>query len=162
VEPAFSRPPLNEEPARQPIDSITDQLTSATDELRRAQQELAAVQQQLSDERAELARLQAQGATASSATSLAGTSTDSAMAAEAAGLTAAVETARQELVELNDSALLQQVGIYEYHHPLENADAYKERLTDLRARIKDSVKAKARSSPPTGLLTTTLWRRDAG
>lgn len=142
VEPAFSRPPLGEEPSRQPLDSITDQVTSATDELRRAQRELAAVQQQISDERAELARLQAQSTTAGSATSMSETPVDNTFTVEAAALMAAVETARQELVELNDAALLQQVGIYEYHHPLENADAYKERLTDLRTRIKDSVKAK--------------------
>ena len=39
--------------------------------------------------------------------------------------------------------LLQQVGIYEYHHPLENADAYKSRLTDIRDRIKDSVRTRS-------------------
>ena len=52
------------------------------------------------------------------------------------------EDIRKQLIELNDALLLQQVGIYEYHHPLENADAYKERLADLRERIKDSVREK--------------------
>ncbi|TDO45471.1 T5orf172 domain-containing protein [Kribbella sp. VKM Ac-2527] len=49
---------------------------------------------------------------------------------------------RAQLVELNDALLLQQVGIYEYHHPLENADAYRERLADLRERTKTRVRSK--------------------
>lgn len=47
---------------------------------------------------------------------------------------------RRELVELDDAVLLQQVGIYEYHHPLENAEDYKERLKALREQIKDAVR----------------------
>jgi hypothetical protein len=49
---------------------------------------------------------------------------------------------REQLVELNDALLLQQVGIYEYHHPLENAEAYRDQLADLRERIKTRVRAK--------------------
>lgn len=44
------------------------------------------------------------------------------------------------LVQLNDALLLQQVGIYEYHHPLENAEAYRERLTDLNERIRACIR----------------------
>lgn len=55
-------------------------------------------------------------------------------------LEARIAQRRQDLVELDDALLLQQVGIYEYHHPLENADEYKERLRALRARIKDAVR----------------------
>jgi uncharacterized protein DUF4041/Meiotically Up-regulated Gene 113 (MUG113) protein len=51
-----------------------------------------------------------------------------------------IEDAKQELVELNDAILLQQVGIYEYHHPLENADQYKEALATIRQEAKDFVK----------------------
>ena len=51
-----------------------------------------------------------------------------------------IQRLRSELVELDDAALLQQVGIYEYHHPLENAAAYKEQLASLRERIRASVK----------------------
>jgi hypothetical protein len=40
--------------------------------------------------------------------------------------------ADEDFVELDDSRLLQQVGIYEYHHPLENAELYRERLSELR------------------------------
>jgi len=47
-----------------------------------------------------------------------------------------------DLVVLDDERVLQDVGIYRYHHPLENAAAYKERLAELGARIADLVKAK--------------------
>ncbi|MFB6722893.1 DUF4041 domain-containing protein [Kribbella sp. NPDC056345] len=53
-----------------------------------------------------------------------------------------VEDVRAQLVELNDALLLQQVGIYEYHHPLENAEAYRDRLADVRERIKTQVRTK--------------------
>jgi hypothetical protein len=58
----------------------------------------------------------------------------------AALLAADIAAARRQLIELNDAVLLQQVGIYEYHHPLENADAYKDRLASIRDRIKDAVR----------------------
>lgn len=40
-----------------------------------------------------------------------------------------------DAVELDDERILQDVGIYRYHHPLENAAIYRERLEDLSARI---------------------------
>jgi uncharacterized protein DUF4041/Meiotically Up-regulated Gene 113 (MUG113) protein len=51
-----------------------------------------------------------------------------------------IDQAKHELVELNDAILLQQVGIYEYHHPLENAEQYKEALSAIRQEVKDFVK----------------------
>jgi hypothetical protein len=42
-------------------------------------------------------------------------------------------------VNLSDDAALQEAGIYRYHHPLENAVAYKERLRALECRIADLV-----------------------
>nr|WP_205629308.1 DUF4041 domain-containing protein [Jiangella muralis] len=45
-----------------------------------------------------------------------------------------------DLVELNDQRVLQDVGIYRYHHPLEDAAAYKGRLADINARIDEIVK----------------------
>lgn len=48
-----------------------------------------------------------------------------------------------QVVELDDERILQQVGIYRYHHPLENAVAYKERLTSISARIAEMVKVGA-------------------
>lgn len=53
-----------------------------------------------------------------------------------------IRSLRAELVELDDAALLQQVGIYEYHHPLENAAAFKERLVSLRERTREAVKGR--------------------
>lgn len=47
-----------------------------------------------------------------------------------------------DAIELDDSVVLQQVGIYEYHHPLENAEQYRTELRSLRERIKTLVKAK--------------------
>ncbi|MCU1499011.1 MAG: putative helicase [Acidimicrobiales bacterium] len=60
--------------------------------------------------------------------------------AELAQMHAAVGAASSDVVELDDERILQEVGIYRYHHPLENADAYKDRLRDLQERIKDAVK----------------------
>lgn len=45
-----------------------------------------------------------------------------------------------ELVELNDEKVLQEVGIYRYHHPLENAEAFKERLKSIDVRKIELVK----------------------
>lgn len=46
----------------------------------------------------------------------------------------------QDVVVLDDEAVLQEVGIYRYHHPLEDAVAYKERLQELSTRIATVVK----------------------
>jgi hypothetical protein len=43
-------------------------------------------------------------------------------------------------VELDDHRVLQEVGIYEYHHPLENAAEYKAELGALTDEIKLMVK----------------------
>lgn len=44
-------------------------------------------------------------------------------------------------VELNDSRVLQEVGIYRYHHPLENAALFRERLDGIEDRIASVIKA---------------------
>ena len=44
-------------------------------------------------------------------------------------------------IELDDQRMLQDVGIYNYHHPLENAALYRERLGDLQRRIKDFIRS---------------------
>ncbi|MEU7873931.1 DUF4041 domain-containing protein [Dactylosporangium sp. NPDC049140] len=55
---------------------------------------------------------------------------------------AARETSRDgELVELDDRRVLQDVGIYRYHHPLEDAAAYKERLRELEHEMDGIIKA---------------------
>ena len=47
------------------------------------------------------------------------------------------------MVPLDDERVLQDVGIYRYHHPLENAEAFKVRLDELSDRIAEMVKADA-------------------
>jgi hypothetical protein len=49
---------------------------------------------------------------------------------------------RSRLVELDDKLVLQEAGIYEYHHPLENADQYQEALEGIRAEIRGSIRDK--------------------
>ncbi len=54
---------------------------------------------------------------------------------------AAPDSDDDEYVVLDDDRVLQSVGIYRYHHPLESAAAFKERLAELSGRIAESVKA---------------------
>jgi hypothetical protein len=53
----------------------------------------------------------------------------------------AAQTTRGDVIELSDQRMLQDVGIYRYHHPLENAAAYKERLAQLEGQIDEIVRA---------------------
>jgi seryl-tRNA synthetase len=46
-----------------------------------------------------------------------------------------------QLVETREIAVLQEAGIYQYRHPLDDGIAYKARLAGMQARIKDAVKA---------------------
>lgn len=50
------------------------------------------------------------------------------------------ETGTDDLVDLDDAHVLQEVGIYRYHHPLEDADAYRDRLRHIQDRIRDAVR----------------------
>jgi hypothetical protein len=81
-----------------------------------------------------------------------------AAARPAAGLPAEVAELRREyemlksvLVETRDLIVLQEVGIYQYSHPLENAVAYKERLDQLSEAMKKEVKE------GTAVAGTTQW-----
>lgn len=49
---------------------------------------------------------------------------------------------RSRLVELDDKLVLQEAGIYEYHHPLENADSYKDALTEIVTQIRTCIRDK--------------------
>jgi hypothetical protein len=51
-----------------------------------------------------------------------------------------LELAREDLIELDDTVALQQAGIYQYHHPLENAEAYRQEFTKLQSAMKDAVR----------------------
>ncbi len=47
---------------------------------------------------------------------------------------------RKEVVALRDEAILQEVGVYDYRHPMEDASDYKKALTELRKLIKGFAK----------------------
>lgn len=46
-----------------------------------------------------------------------------------------------DAVVLDDEQVLQEVGIYRYHHPLEHADEYKDRLRVIDQEVRDMVRA---------------------
>jgi hypothetical protein len=58
-----------------------------------------------------------------------------------AALARAASTDGSGAIELSDQVVLQDVGIYRYHHPLENAAAYRDRLKALEAEIDVMVNA---------------------
>jgi hypothetical protein len=45
-----------------------------------------------------------------------------------------------DVVELNDQRVLQDVGVYRYHHPLEDAAAYKDRLREVEDEMDSIIK----------------------
>lgn len=64
--------------------------------------------------------------------------------AENAALRAQLESIgadAEAVIDLNDERVLQNVGIYRYHHPLEHTVAYRERLEGITAKIAELVKA---------------------
>ncbi|MEU2332781.1 DUF4041 domain-containing protein [Streptomyces sp. NPDC013172] len=63
--------------------------------------------------------------------------------ARIADLEAALATAQSgaDVIDLSDQRALQDVGIYRYHHPLESAAAYKDRLRSLEGQIDDVIKS---------------------
>jgi hypothetical protein len=133
-QPRLTQPPA---PPRAAPTAESADSHAAPEELARLRAELDQERQQLDQVRRQVEDEQAQAAAHSSSTS-----TTAGAGAEAAQLCADIEAARRQLIELNDAVLLQQVGIYEYHHPLENAEAYKERLASIRDRVKDAVRTK--------------------
>jgi len=46
-----------------------------------------------------------------------------------------------QIVRVQETAMLQEVGIYEFRHDMENADEYKEALVNLRKRIRAKAKS---------------------
>jgi hypothetical protein len=48
---------------------------------------------------------------------------------------------RSRIVELDDKLSLQEAGLYEYHHPLANADAYKDSIEQIRQEIRISIRS---------------------
>ncbi|MGW5194488.1 DUF4041 domain-containing protein [Kribbella sp. NPDC004138] len=65
---------------------------------------------------------------------------------------AELAAARQSIIETNEVATLQEVGLYEYAHPLEDAVAYKTRLAELKDRYKSLAKGDG------AVTATTTWQ----
>jgi chromosome segregation ATPase len=77
--------------------------------------ELVSIRERIAAERAELTQLEI----------------------ERAALTAELQGLKDQIVETNESAMLQEFGFYEFAHPLDDVLSYKHRLDDLRRTIKD-------------------------
>lgn len=60
--------------------------------------------------------------------------------AERQKLVVELEALRAELIKARDDQVLQEIGIFDYHHVLEDAVAYREQLDQLRAQIKAMAK----------------------
>ncbi|MEV6868315.1 DUF4041 domain-containing protein [Streptosporangium subroseum] len=58
----------------------------------------------------------------------------------------------QQIVQTEETALLQEAGVYEYRHPLSDAVAYKDRLAQVKTRIK------AMSKDNEAVLGSTGWQ----
>ncbi|MEU6791139.1 DUF4041 domain-containing protein [Nonomuraea wenchangensis] len=70
-----------------------------------------------------------------------------ALRVEQAGLQTAIRDATRRLretetrvVQTEETVLLQEVGVYEYRHPLSDAVAYKDQLAQVKARIKEMAR----------------------
>ena len=59
---------------------------------------------------------------------------------QALAVSRAGERGDESVVELSDQRVLQDAGIYRYHHPLEDAAAFKDRLDSVNVRMDDFVK----------------------
>ncbi|WP_338833683.1 DUF4041 domain-containing protein [Bradyrhizobium septentrionale] len=75
------------------------------------------------------------------------------MAAEWEEARAKVREAEQTIVETRETALLQEVGVYEYRHPLSDAVAYQAALE----RLQDAIKASTKKDGG-AILATTTWQ----
>lgn len=65
-----------------------------------------------------------------------------ALLAELSSLDEQVRQAASDLVETSERRLLQEVGFYEFSHPLDDAVSYRERLNRLRANMKAAIRDK--------------------
>ncbi|AGB23008.1 small-conductance mechanosensitive channel [Mycobacterium sp. JS623] len=63
--------------------------------------------------------------------------------AEKASLESEIEQARSDLVETQGLVQLQDVGLYDYHHPAESSVALREQLDAVRGRIKQFANPKS-------------------
>jgi seryl-tRNA synthetase len=63
------------------------------------------------------------------------------VAAQATQARAELDQLNGQVVETRETVILQEVGIYQYRHPLDDSPAYKARLTGIQAQIKDAARA---------------------
>lgn len=66
-----------------------------------------------------------------------------------------VEEVRRSIVATEDVALLQEAGIYRYHHPLSDAVAYRAELERIESQVKEMAKKDGGA-----VLATTTWTVD--
>ena len=125
--PESVAPPTPSEAAISPVPDPAP--TVADEELRRTQAELAAA-------RTELAGLNARAAGRPNANpAVAGPDgRDVFTPSTPMGLLAS------GVIDLDDERVMQEVGIYTYRHPLENAEAYRDRLKGLTEQIKEMIR----------------------
>jgi hypothetical protein len=123
----------------------TDQIRVAADAAR-VETELAAIQQQIATARQQL-DAEAAATRARSERDLA------AVKSELTNARTELEVARHDVVETREVMLLQEVGVYEYRHPLSDAIAYKARLDQVKGRIKAMATAGGGA-----VLATTSWQ----
>ena len=127
MQPSTSVPVFGARKRARELGSEVDQLRAEVGRLGamesvQIQQEIAALREQRAREVADSAELRAQAQR------------------EIGLLQQQVSQLKHRVVELDDAAILQEVGVYEYAHPLADADAYKERLAGLRERIKAAAR----------------------
>ena len=62
---------------------------------------------------------------------------------QSASLKGELSVLSAQVIETRETAILQEVGVYQYRHPLDDAPAYKDKLAELSSAIKAAVKAGA-------------------
>lgn len=62
------------------------------------------------------------------------------LAAQVTGQQALLDSLRAEIVNTREEQVLQEIGIYEYRHPLSDAVAYRDRLKHLQGEIKEMAR----------------------
>jgi hypothetical protein len=71
--------------------------------------------------------------------------------ADAAVAAQQLRALRAQVIATDELAALQEVGIYEYRHPLQDAIAYKSRLADVKDKLKAMTTAR------TAVTSATSW-----
>jgi stress response protein SCP2 len=84
-----------------------------------------------------------------------------ALAAEVAELEEQVRRARSTIVETDELRLLQQVGYYQFRHPLDDVLSSKERLNALKAQIKTAITKRTAVSGKSGWMVNGSLREGA-